>query len=922
MAEKEDERGLKRQDKDKKWEEVQIKAFRLWINSYLDKESLSVQDIREDLKDGVKLCRFLELATNKKLPRYSKKPAMRINMIENQGIFLTHVQSGMGIRLVGIGAEDLVDGHLKLTLGCLWSLFRKLRIDTIKDTATGKSSEDGLLSWLKKMTEGYPHVNITSFRESFNDGMAFSALIHAMDPEAIDFETLNPDNSEENLTNAFKIAEQKLGIPQLLEVEDLLSGNPDERSVVLYSSLFFHAYVADEEKRKLEAKKSSIANKVTDLEAKLASEAEQNEELRKLNEELEERQRRLQAELDAKSGAATGLEGEIEKLKEEIKYLRERAIMDAELRALLENKIGVLQCLLDESLSEMSESTSKMSAEMDEFKAREEALANERNRLEEERNKILTDAEEKQRRMKEMEERKAGLLAEIEALKERIQKEIQRRRDKTTEIERLKKEIETLKTKQIVQDKARIGLDVLKHNLEEHLEDLYRWRDLNEADFKEDLDDFDLNKVIAQLADKSFEEQLQVLDEKLQAENHSLQKIISAKDATKKLQDIVVKSGWLVMKGRKEWRKRWFRLTGDSLSYYEDDATNDVAGLIKLDAGCEVVRQKAVKEDENSNKKVWPLKLTVGDRKLFVRAATKKERHQWFLALTSAIAHLNYVQGCTNADIRPDTRLITLFSSGASPCLILDNRPLHATAIAALVKGLPGRDELEHVSLQNTDLDDAKLAQLCEVFEKMQLKSVNLSNNKLSNPTALLKALAFDRVTSLVLDGNTLGNEFATELSASVASSATLNVLSLNNNAIGAAGAEAFGKAISGGSLSVPHLALANNKLGDDGAKNISVVFSSNKSFTSANLSGNAIGNDGAAAIATSLHANTVLENLDLSNNNIGKEGAVELKSMMHKNRDIISVNLSANSIITGGVCGELFSSDGFAVPQLIIKRA
>ena len=87
----------------------------------------------------------------------------------------------------------------------------------------------------------------------------------------------------------------------------------------------------------------------------------------------------------------------------------------------------------------------------------------------------------------------------------------------------------------------------------------------------------------------------------------------------------------------------------------QDDTSDDVCGCIQLDQGCDVLRQKAV-ADEGSAKKLWPLKITVGDRKLFVRAATKKERHAWFMVLTSKIAHVNYMKQCEKANVRPDTR--------------------------------------------------------------------------------------------------------------------------------------------------------------------------------------------------------------------------------------------------------------------------
>lgn len=40
----------------------------------------------------------------------------------------------------------------------------------------------------------------------------------------------------------FELAEKHVGVPSLLEPNDLLSGDPDERAIQLYVSLFFDAF--------------------------------------------------------------------------------------------------------------------------------------------------------------------------------------------------------------------------------------------------------------------------------------------------------------------------------------------------------------------------------------------------------------------------------------------------------------------------------------------------------------------------------------------------------------------------------------------------------------------------------------------------------------------------------------------------------
>lgn len=51
------------------------------------------------------------------------------------------------------------------------------------------------------------NVQIENFSSSWNDGMAFCALIHHFYPDAFDFNQLEPKNKKHNFTLAFKTAE-------------------------------------------------------------------------------------------------------------------------------------------------------------------------------------------------------------------------------------------------------------------------------------------------------------------------------------------------------------------------------------------------------------------------------------------------------------------------------------------------------------------------------------------------------------------------------------------------------------------------------------------------------------------------------------------------------------------------------------------
>jgi len=198
--------------KEKGWETVQIKAFTSWLNGYLVKRDMSITDIAHDMSDGVRLLYFLELLTDQKIKqKYVEKPPSRIEKIQNLHIALTFLEKDLGVKTAGASAEDFADANLKMILGFFWSLFKKYRINTIKQD--DKSSEQGLLLWVKKTTNGYRDVTIDTYKQSFRSGMAFLALTdkYIQNPDVLNYEKFSKENTSENLATAFDLAEKKYG---------------------------------------------------------------------------------------------------------------------------------------------------------------------------------------------------------------------------------------------------------------------------------------------------------------------------------------------------------------------------------------------------------------------------------------------------------------------------------------------------------------------------------------------------------------------------------------------------------------------------------------------------------------------------------------------------------------------------------------
>ncbi|KAK7989440.1 hypothetical protein PG989_009755 [Apiospora arundinis] len=225
---------------DGKWVIVQQKTFTKWLNTKIEVRGLEVKDLVADLSDGVILIHLLECLSQESLGRYAAKPKMRVQRFENANIALNFVKS-RGVQMTNIGAEDVVDGNRKIILGLIWTLILRFTISDINEE--GMTAKEGLLLWCQRKTACYDEVEVRDFSASWNDGLAFCALLDIHRPDLIDYDALDKSDHRGNMQLAFDIAHKEIGIPALLDVEDVCDvAKPDERSLMTYIAYWFHAF--------------------------------------------------------------------------------------------------------------------------------------------------------------------------------------------------------------------------------------------------------------------------------------------------------------------------------------------------------------------------------------------------------------------------------------------------------------------------------------------------------------------------------------------------------------------------------------------------------------------------------------------------------------------------------------------------------
>ncbi|XP_066281762.1 alpha-actinin-like isoform X7 [Branchiostoma lanceolatum] len=225
---------------DPAWERQQRKTFTAWCNSHLRKAGTQIEFIEEDFRNGLKLMLLLEVISGERLPK-PDRGKLRFHQIANVNKALDFIAS-KGVKLVSIGAEEIVDGNVKMTLGMIWTIILRFAIQDI--SVEESSSKEGLLLWCQRKTAPYKNVNVQNFHTSWKDGLAFCALIHRHRPELIpNYHELRKDDPYTNLSLALDTAEKHLDIPRMLDPEDIVNtARPDEKAIMTYVSCYYHAF--------------------------------------------------------------------------------------------------------------------------------------------------------------------------------------------------------------------------------------------------------------------------------------------------------------------------------------------------------------------------------------------------------------------------------------------------------------------------------------------------------------------------------------------------------------------------------------------------------------------------------------------------------------------------------------------------------
>lgn len=166
---------------------------------------------------------------------------------------------------------------------------------------------------------------------------------------------------------------------------------------------------------------------------------------------------------------------------------------------------------------------------------------------------------------------------------------------------------------------------------------------------------------------------------------------------------------------------------------------------------------------------------------------------------------------------------------------------------------------------------------------------------------------------------NKLGEDGAKEVARALEDPQTkCKKLILEGNHIGPEGATAIATALKTNST-LTTLKLGWERIQDEGVFSIASALQSNAVLTTLSLISNEIGNGGAMAIARALETNVTLTTLDLSYNDIGFQGAEAIATALQSNVTLASLDLGHNDNIDNDMRSQIGS---FLKPDNRQKRA
>ena len=248
--------------------------------------------------------------------------------------------------------------------------------------------------------------------------------------------------------------------------------------------------------------------------------------------------------------------------------------------------------------------------------------------------------------------------------------------------------------------------------------------------------------------------------------------------------------------------------------------------------------------------------------------------------------------------------------------LLLSKNNIKSEGCASLFKSLKNSLTLSHLDVSSNSINEKGFeTSLLHLVQNESISSLDLASkgqvNKNRLGTAgcrsLSKVLIENKVLAILnIAGTGITSEGLDLLVSGIRGNTSLVSLDLENNSIGAKGAEKLVKAVSGGEIKM--LNLTCNKLGDEGAAHVAKLlacgFGEFCGLSKLILAENLIGTKGIESLFKSLRNNCLLIYLSLAKNNLSKGLSSEFVEFLYENSSLKSLHLNSCLLVKESLTG------------------
>ena len=213
------------------------RAFRLWVNS-LGIDGVYIDDLYDGLSDGFNLCKVVDkvdptVITWKNVAEHPKNYQFGnpVNLKEA----ITGCK-GMGLKMIGIGANEINKKDKKEILATAWSICKTHYLKLI-----GGKTEKDLVAWANERVgaKASPISNLTD-KTNLSNGKFWIELIATIEPRGVDEELVTAGETEDdqkmNAKYAISLA-RSIGAVVFMVWEDMVSAN-GKQNLILIATLF------------------------------------------------------------------------------------------------------------------------------------------------------------------------------------------------------------------------------------------------------------------------------------------------------------------------------------------------------------------------------------------------------------------------------------------------------------------------------------------------------------------------------------------------------------------------------------------------------------------------------------------------------------------------------------------------------------